>query len=129
MKLCPCWSLEFQGRFLERLCLKYESLEKTIPLPIETLRLGYGMCLHESESETTGNYLAKLADLPNLKQLDIDNTDPNEPHWPFLEDCRLLHRLSIIKFDKNILRWLNSSGTSIRGLIIAHDYGMLGSIL
>ena len=65
--------LEGQGRFLERLCLRYGNQGKTNPLPLETLRLGSGLCLFESDSAATGNFLAKLVNLPSLKRLDVFN--------------------------------------------------------
>jgi hypothetical protein len=62
-----------KNNFLEKLCLTYESKYKARPLQLETLRLGTGLYILESETSGTGNFLAKLVQLSNLQRLHIFN--------------------------------------------------------
>jgi len=57
---------------LRSLCLTYGTQPRTQPFKIQTLRLGYSMCLTASTS-SLGNYLTKVFDLGTLKNLDIYN--------------------------------------------------------
>lgn len=40
-----CTRLEFRGRYFEKLCLRYASKAGSRSLPIESLRLGCGLCV------------------------------------------------------------------------------------
>ncbi|KAE9368859.1 hypothetical protein N431DRAFT_470543 [Stipitochalara longipes BDJ] len=134
---------EDETDFLERLCVIYGSTPRARPLALETLRLGHGIFLFESEmleaemqeSSKTDKYLAKLVQLEALRnfyifngliKMDIyDEPDSMDVDWNQLEDCKSLRRLSVSRLEIDLVQWLERScGSLVEELIITEHYGM-----
>jgi hypothetical protein len=127
--------LEVDGNygFLENLCLEYGT--RSSPLALETLRLGHGLFLYESTSPDTGNYLAKLVKIKDIKTLHIFNGPifegdgweegtPMEVDWDLFAECTSLHQLSVSRMDGNVRQWLNTIGKSVQELFVMDHYSM-----
>jgi hypothetical protein len=125
--------------FLKKLCENYGSRSRLSPLALDTLRLGQGMYIFDSSImqpvvENQGNYLPKLVQMETLKNLHLfnglvkediyDDPEPLEVDWSQLEDCKSLQKLSVLRFDEEILHWLNTSGNSIQDFIVTEHYSM-----
>lgn len=121
-----------EPEFLEKLCMNYESYGKP-PLPLQTLRLGEGICLSWPTHEDVGNYLAKLVQTSALKTLHVYNglakynsEDANtvrmHVNWVLLQDCTSLQQVAISRIDENIVEWLNSGRTSVEELLLMDHY-------
>lgn len=120
--------------FLEKLCLEYGTLSS--PLPLETLRLGHGMFVHKSRSSSSENYIRKLVKLQDVKTLHIYNglvhdTDdwdlmptPMRVRWKYFAECTSLFQFSVTRLDKQVRRWLNTSGRSVQELLVTEHSSM-----
>ena len=125
--------------FLMKLCENYGSRSRLSPLALDTLRLGQGMYIFDLSImqpvvENQGKYLPKLVRMETLKNLHLfnglvkediyDDPEPLEVDWSQLEDCKSLQKLSVSRFDEEVLDWLNTSGNSVQDFIVTEHYGM-----
>jgi len=115
--------------------IRYKSQASTAPLHLRSLKLGHGMFIPRSRPNSTSgsdNYLARLVKTSGLKTLHIYNGlfcrafDENEEYleveWTFFE-CTSLHQLSVTMLGNDVREWLNTVSTSVRELIVTHQYG------
>lgn len=139
-KLCDCDHedypeiviLESGSNILEKLCIQYGSRSDVVPLALETLRLGHGLCLVTSESTTASDYLEKLTTPASLRTLHVYNGlitfDPDEREenleidWSLLNGCTSLHQLSVSRLTDDVATWLNDDGRSVQELIVTDHY-------
>lgn len=113
--------------FLEILCLEYESLGAA-PLRLETLRLGFGMCVYESKNASVGNYLEALFKIECLQVLHIFNgwvrlgpdveDELMQVDWYLLDNCVSLRQVAIFAFGDEVKDWLNATARNMTELII-----------
>lgn len=128
--------LQHRGRFLEKLCLSYASQPDARPLPLETLRLGNGICLWKAKCKNAKNYLAKLVKTEGLQTLHIFNglvqlDDENIEYGyemvidtSLLKNCKSLHQLQVARLSHDIIDWLSGPASTVQELFVTHHYSM-----
>lgn len=121
--------IEGDLNFLESLCLAYGSFADG-PLPLDTLRLGWGMCVFESNFPEVGNFLKLLFKADTLRTLHVFNglihlgsieeeADDMSISWNLLENCTSLHQISVTRLDDDVLKWLHDMAKNVKELLFS----------
>lgn len=120
-------------KFLENICIEFASRSK-VPLALNTLRLGHGLCLFGSSSPAVGNVLEKMVKIAGLRKLHVFNgfikynmdedRQRMEIDWSLLKDCTSLHQLSVSRLEDDVRKWLNGGGNSVEELIVTDHYSL-----
>lgn len=131
----PVLIQDLYSGFFQRLCVYYDSSQDAArPLKLETLRLGEGMFLEESDGECE-NYLAKLVVLGSLQTLhiwnglvmepdiDFDAMEP-ETDWSMLNDCTSVRHLEVTRLEDDLRKWLNTDGRFVEELVLVEPLNM-----
>ncbi len=123
--------------FLEKLCQQYASCEGTVPLNLQTLRLGHGMFITSMKESHGENWLKKLVKLDKLQTLHIFNSllqdyedgDVTETiiDWRRLEDCKSICQLSVSRISADVIDWLLQNGKTVQELLVTDHYNMRDS--
>lgn len=109
--------------FLEMMCQEYSRLDN-LPLSLDTLRLGYVMCVCESKVESVRNgpnFLEGLFRVECLRVLHFYNGQTNlriimgehefevvEVSWNLLKNCGSLRQVALCSLGDDAAEWLNT---------------------
>ena len=115
--------------FLAKLCQAYNNVSKN-PLSLDTLTLGWGLCVLEPELPEVGNYLELLFKPAELRKLHMYNgyvrlgspyafTRRMPTDWDLLKDCTSLHHLGINRLEAGVKNWLNNAAINVKEVIFA----------
>ncbi len=127
--------------FLKDLCIAYAARNERRPLALDTLRLGWGLCLYhpfpydyiDMDNESVF-FLHKLVDVSSLRSLELFNglvkigdqlaeTDMMYIDWNLLKQCPSLRRLTITALTWDARDWLLKVAPSVQELVItSHSY-------